>query len=185
MRINLLIREYLNLLFDDDIALFIGESLCTEAANYDRPNNYYIKDESFSLNLADDISYKLDKRLFVFINENTLNKNLYDLVQIGLNNNKHICIMIIKDPEHNYGTTLSLFNVRSFSGLAHSLGFNSMDLNFYFSKVTEVKKLLGFIQVLKGPSLGYLNATPNNTPPKLKVPYERMINLDDRNISKE
>jgi thiamine pyrophosphate-dependent acetolactate synthase large subunit-like protein len=72
------IKNFTNLLKDNDIVIFSGKNMCKEAYQYDKPGYFYIDDTfGLSVSFALGIAMSTDKRVFVFVGEGDLQMQKY------------------------------------------------------------------------------------------------------------
>jgi hypothetical protein len=90
------IRELTKVLNESDVAIFSGADMCKEAYQYDKPGYFYIEDSfgiatSFGLGVA----LSTDKRVFVFVGEGDLLRDLTAVGQAGASKCKNLFIVVL------------------------------------------------------------------------------------------
>jgi hypothetical protein len=91
-----IIKNILGLLDENDVLIFSGEDLCKEAYEYHKDNHFYVKGSvgsaaSFGLGIA----MCTDKRVFVFLGEGELLRELGILVQIGASKCSNMFLVLL------------------------------------------------------------------------------------------
>jgi hypothetical protein len=90
------IKNFINLLEENDILIFSGRELCREAYQANSPNCFYINESAgvapaFGLGLA----MCTDKRVFVFIGEGELLRELGIVAQIGVSRCQNFFLVVL------------------------------------------------------------------------------------------
>ncbi len=90
------IKNFLGLLHENDVLIFSGNEICKEAYPYNRHNCFYIS-ESFGIAAAFGLGLAMctDKRVFVFIGEGELLRELGVIAQIGVSGCQNIFLVIL------------------------------------------------------------------------------------------
>jgi hypothetical protein len=90
------INNFVNLLHDNDILIFSGEELCKEVYKNNKPNYFYIKDSiGVAVPFGLGIAMCTDKRIFVFIGEGELLRELGIISQIGASKCSNIFLVLL------------------------------------------------------------------------------------------
>ena len=90
------IKHFMDLLHENDILIFSGTELCKEAYQYKKNNCFYIEDSvgtaaAFGLGMA----MCTDKRIFVFLGEGELLRELGVIAQIGASKCSNIFLVLL------------------------------------------------------------------------------------------
>lgn len=90
------IKHFIDLLHENDILIFSGPELCKEAHEYKKNNYFYMEDSigmaaSFGLGIA----MCTDKRVFVFLGEGELLRELGVLAQIGASKCSNLFLVLL------------------------------------------------------------------------------------------
>jgi len=90
------IKHFVDLLYENDILIFSGRELCKEAYQYKEDNCFYIEDSigmaaAFGLGMA----MCTDKRIFVFLGEGELLRELGIIAQIGASKCSNLFLVLL------------------------------------------------------------------------------------------
>jgi hypothetical protein len=148
------IKHFMGMLSELDVAIFSGPELCKEAHAYNREGNFYIDDTfGMAVSFALGIAMCSDKRIFVFVGEGDLLRDLSSATQAAVSRCKKL-IMVVLDNDSYYssGNQPSIFNrVTSKRGLFYDMGFLVQDYSVHFNKL-RLKQLQAAVSNLPGPT---------------------------------
>lgn len=153
------VKHFIAELNDNDIAIFIGPTLCKEAYQYDRPNNFYMEDaHGFGLSVALGLAMGTDKRIFVFMGEGDLLRQISSLIQMKASKCPNIFLVLLDNGVYQDGCGLPniMEAVKSKLALMFHLGLVVFDFTFYFNR-KEFKKMSQFMVSLRGPMTILIN----------------------------
>lgn len=90
------IKELSKILTDSDIAIFSGSEMCKEAYQYDKPGYFYVENSfGLTVSFALGIALSTDKRVFVFVGEGDLLRELAVIGQVGASGCKNMFVIIL------------------------------------------------------------------------------------------
>lgn len=90
------INNFINLLHDNDVLIFSGEELCKEVYENDKRNHFYIKDSiGVAIPFGLGIAMCTDKRVFVFVGEGELLRELGIISQIGASKCSNMFLVLL------------------------------------------------------------------------------------------
>ena len=90
------IKELTKILTTSDVAIFSGIEMCKEAYQYDKPGYFYIEDSfGVSVSFALGVALSTDKRVFVFVGEGDLIRDLAVMGQAGASRCKNLFIIVL------------------------------------------------------------------------------------------
>jgi len=143
----------MGLLDDNDVMIFSGQELCNEAYQYNSDNCFFIKDSvgmaiPFSLGMA----MCTDKRVFVFVGEGELLRELGVLAQIGASKCSNLFVILLDNGCYqSSGGHPSVFdNVLSKKGLIYNSNTKVITFTKHF-KDKQFKRLADRFTRLIGP----------------------------------
>ena len=155
MRRYTVIKNFINLLHENDILIFSGEELCKEAYQYRNDNHFYIKDSigvsaAFGLGMA----MCTDKRVFVFMGEGELLRELGIIIQMGASICNNMFIVLLDNGGYqSAGGYPNVFdNVLSKKGLIFNSASKVATFTKHF-KDREFKSLKERFTRLAGPMI--------------------------------
>jgi len=147
------VKNLIGLLDDNDVLIFSGEELCKEAYQYSSDNCFFIKDAvgmamSFSLGMA----MCTDKRVFIFLGEGELLRELGVLAQIGASKCSNLFVILLDNGCYqSSGGHPSVFdNVLSKKGLIYNSNTKVITFTKHF-KDKQFKRLASRFTRLVGP----------------------------------
>lgn len=147
------LKNFIGGLKEEDIAVFTGPEMCKEAYQYDRPSNFYIEDShGFGLSTALGLAMGTNKRIFVFMGEGDLLRQMSVLVQMKASKCSNIFMVLLDNKAYQSGGGLPTImeSVRSKLSLIFNLGIAVHDFTLYFDR-KEFKKMKKFMDFLRGP----------------------------------
>ncbi len=149
------IKNFINLLHENDILIFSGEELCKEAYQYKNDNHFYINDSigvaaAFGLGMA----MCTDKRVFVFMGEGELLRELGIIIQMGASICGNMFIVLLDNGSYqSAGGHPNIFdNVLSKKGLIFNSASKVATFTKHF-KDREFKSLKERFTRLVGPMI--------------------------------
>jgi len=184
MKRFIVIKHLIDLLHENDVLIFSGSELCKEAYQYKNNNCFYIEDSvgvaaAFGLGIA----MCTDKRVFVFMGEGELLRELGILAQIGASKCSNMFLVLLDNGGYqSAGGYPSVFeNVLSKKGLI----FNSNTKVITFTKHfrdREFKRLKDRFARLMGPMVILMDVDKSIKKglPKIKINFKEQLH----NVSK-
>jgi hypothetical protein len=149
------IKSFTGLLKDSDIAIFSGKDMCVEAYQYDKPGYFYINDTfGVSLSFALGVALSTDKRVFIFVGEGDLLRELAVIGQVAVSKCKNMFVIILDNGVYqsagNHPNIFSSF--MSKKGFIYNLGCLVHDFTFHFKNkyFVEVKSA---VDRIRGPMI--------------------------------
>jgi len=147
------IKNFINLLHENDVLIFSGSEVCKEAYLYDKSNYFYIN-KSFSVAASFGLGMAMctDKRIFVFIGEGELLRELGVLAQIGISKCTNMFLVVLDNGCYQMaGGHPTIFEgVLSKRGLVYNSGCKMIALTKHF-KDRRFKQLKDRFSKLTGP----------------------------------
>lgn len=147
------VKHFIDLLDDNDILIFSGDDLCREAHQSYKDNHFYIKDSiglatSFGLGLA----MCTDKRVFIFIGEGELLRELGIIAQIGASKCSNLFLVLLDNACYqSSGNYPNIFeNMLSKKGFIYNSNTKVITFTKHF-KNKEFKRLKDRFTRLMGP----------------------------------
>ena len=154
MKRHSVIRLFNTVLLDDyDIAIYTGSEMCKEAYAYDRPGNFYLKDNfGLAVSLAVGLAMSTTKKVFVFTGEGDFIRELASGIQAAASKCRNLNIIILNNKVYSAAGELpNLFkNMNSTRAMISSFGMFVHDYTDYFNDKTH-KQLISFLDEFKGP----------------------------------
>jgi len=153
-----LLRNFIKLLHTNDICIFSGEEMCKEAYQYDRPGNFYIKDFfGLSLSFALGVAVGTDKRVFVFVGEGDILREMSAVTQLAVSYCKNLFLVVLDNGCYqSEGKHPNIFNsIVSKKGFFYNFGFLVQDYVKHFTN-REFKQLRNILNNLIGPVCIYM-----------------------------
>ena len=90
------VNNFVNLLHDNDVLIFSGEELCKEVYGNNKPNHFYIRDSiGVAIPFGLGIAMCTDKRVFVFVGEGELMRELGIISQIGASKCSNMFVVLL------------------------------------------------------------------------------------------
>ena len=180
------IKNFVGLLKDNDIAIFSGQDMCKEAYQYNKPVYFYINDTfGISISFALGIALSTDKRVFVFVGEGDLLRELAVLGQVAVSKCKNMFVIILDNGVYQYsGNQPNIFSsFMSKKGFIYNLGCFVHDFtlhfkNKYFIEIqSAVDRIRGPMIILIDVDKGIKKTIPDYklTPIKQKNEFMRFV----------
>ena len=163
------------LLREEDIAIFTGDTMCKEAYEYDRPANFYLKDNfGLAVPLATGLAMGSHKRVFVFTGEGDFIRDLSCGIQAGASKCRNLFIVILNNKVYETASELpNLFSsMNSTRAMVASFALYMHDYTPYF-KERAYNHILDFFDDLTGPLTIFIDV-PTGTKKDLKE-----VNISD------
>ena len=153
MKRYILIKNFIKLLHHNDVCIFSGQEMCKEAYQYDRQGNFYI-DKPFGITMSFSLGVAMstNKRVFIFIGEGDLLRELSSVAQMAVSECKNICLVVLDNGTYqSAGSHPTIFDsIVSKKGFFYNLGFLVQDYTKHFSN-RGFKQLQNIIDNLVGP----------------------------------
>ncbi len=149
------IKNFTGLLKDNDIVIFSGQDMCMEAYQYDKPGYFYINNTfGISVSFALGIALSTDKRVFVFVGEGDLLRELAVLGQVAVSKCKNMFIIILDNGVYqSSGNQPNIFSsFMSKKGFIYNLGCFVHDFTTHFKNkyFTEIQSA---VDRIRGPMI--------------------------------
>lgn len=148
-----LIKNFIKLLHRNDICIFSGQEMCREAYQFDRPGHFYIQDFfGITLSFALGVAMCTDKRVFVFVGEGELLREMSAATQMAVSGCSNLCLVLLDNCGYqSTGGQPNIFNnIVSKKGFFYNFGFLIQDYTKHFSN-KKVKQLQNILDNLMGP----------------------------------
>jgi len=148
------VRILIQALSEEDVAIFIGESLSAEAFLYDRPGNVYLCDYNDCISLGLGIAMCSDKNVFIFCEDSYFIRNISESLQIGVSRCKNIFLVILISGYYlNIGKHPTITkSIMSLNGLLFNMGFMVHDYKRHFkNSKNPVKEIRAIWSKINGP----------------------------------
>lgn len=148
-----LIKNFVKLLHHNDICIFSGQEMCKEAYQFDRPGNFYIQDFfGITLSFALGVAMCTNKRVFVFVGEGELLREMSAVTQMAISECENIYLVVLDNCGYqSTGGQPNIFdNIVSKKGFFYNFGFLIQDYSKHF-KNRESKQLQNILNNLIGP----------------------------------
>ncbi len=186
MRRYSVIKSFTNLLKSNDIVIFSGKDMCTEAYQYDKPGYFYINDVfGISVSFALGVALSTDKRVFVLVGEGDLLRELAVLGQVAVSKCKNIFVIILDNGVYqSAGNHPNIFDsFMSKKGFIYNLGCLVHDFTFHFKNKyfvevqSAVDRIRGPMIILIDVDKGIKKGTSDNklTPIKQKNKFIKFV----------
>jgi thiamine pyrophosphate-dependent acetolactate synthase large subunit-like protein len=153
MRRYTIVKHIINFLDDNDILIFSGTELCKEAYKYHKDNIFYIDDSigvavPFSLGIA----MCTNKRVFVFVGEGELLRDVGVLSQIGASKCRNMFLILLDNGCYqSAGGYPSVFDsLLSKKGFIYNSNTKVITFTKHF-KDKDIKRLKNRFERLVGP----------------------------------
>lgn len=153
MKRYVMLKNFISTLEDNDIAIFTGSEMCKEAYEYDRPASIYIEDShGFGISVALGLAMGTDKRVFVFIGEGDLLRQLSALVQMKASLCPNIFLVLVNNSAYqSAGKFPNIMEaVKSIKAMIFNIGLVVFDFTIYFKR-KDYKLMNQFIKNIRGP----------------------------------
>ena len=147
------IKEFSKILSGSDVVIFSGKEMCKEAYQYDRSGYFYI-DNYFgvSVSFALGIALCTDRRIFVFVGEGDLLRELAVIGQIAASKCKNIFIVVLDNGGYQHaGNFPNIFDMfLSKKGVFYNMGclVHDFTTNLKNKHLVEVKAA---VERIRGP----------------------------------
>lgn len=184
MKRYIVIKNFLNLLHENDILIFSGIDICKEAYEFNKPNHFYINDtQGIAPALGLGLAMCTDKRVFTFVGEGELLRDLGIVSQIGASRCENMFLVVLDNACYQAaGGHHTIFeSLISKKGLIYNAGSKVVDFTKHFNdKIFKNLKnrfdtLLGPITVLLDVDKGLKKDLPD-----IEIDY-----IEQRNRIKE
>ena len=147
------VNNFVNILHENDVLIFSGKELCKEVYGNHQPNYFYIKDSiGVAVPFGLGIAMCTDKRVFVFIGEGELIRELGIISQIGASKCNNIFLVLLDNGCYQsaggYPTVFE--NMLSKKGFIYNSNTKVITFTKHF-KDREFKKLKARFLRLMGP----------------------------------
>jgi hypothetical protein len=151
---NFVIKRFMSVLKDNDVAIFSGSELCKEAFVYDRPGNFYIENmDGLAASLALGTALCSDKRVFVFCEDWDFLKDMSVAAQIGVSRVENLYCVVLSSGRYTFsGNQPNIFaEITAPKWLFSGLGFITNDFTHYMQNKTSMKELEKYMERIRGP----------------------------------
>jgi len=147
------VKHFISLTHDNDVLVFSGKELCKEAYQYKKDNCFYIEDSTgVAISVGLGVAMCTDKRIFVFIGEGQLLRELGIISQIGASKCSNIFIVLLDNGCYqSAGCYPTVFeNMLSKKGFIYNSNTKVITFTKHF-KDNQFKRLKGRFSRLTGP----------------------------------
>ena len=125
MKRTIALKTLIASLKDGDMGLFIGDAICNEAKEYDRPGNVYLSskyDNLISLGLG--LAMGTNRRIFMFCEDSYLLRNISEAAHLSVSKCKNVfLVLLISGVYSDFGTYPNIFdNFANPSGIFFNMG---------------------------------------------------------------
>ena len=147
------IKTFIDFLTEQDVFIFSGKEFCKEAYIYNRKGCIYLDEPlNVSLALAIGMAMNTTKRVFVFIGEGELLKNLSLIAQVGVSKCRNLFIVLFDNFEYqSSGGHPNIFDrYTSKMGFIFSMGVTVLNFTIYFER-KEFKTMKNLMTSFTGP----------------------------------
>jgi len=184
-----MLKNFMAALEDNDIAIFTGATMCKEAYQYDRPANFYMEDShGYGLSVALGLAMGTDKRVFLFIGEGDLLRQISGLLQAKASLCSNIFIVLVDNKAYQDGCKMPniIGALRSKMALMFNIGLVVFDFTMYFNR-KEFDKMKKFMKSIRGPMtiLVDVDLGVKKQLPEIDISPEEMINRLQEELAKE
>ena len=153
MKRHNVVKHFISFLTENDMAIFSGSELCKEAYAYDRPGNFYLEDTfGLAVSFALGVALCSDKKVFVFVGEGDLLRDLSSAAQASASSCKNLILVVLDNGVYQgVSNQPNIFDrLVSKRGLFYDMGFLVQDYTKHF-RDSKFKQLKNIINRLKGP----------------------------------
>lgn len=146
------LRVLISCLCDNDIAIFAGEGVCSEAYKYDRTGNFYMPGDyagAFGVGIANGTS----KRVFLFCEDAYIIRNFSEVAQIAASRCRNLLLVIIRSNAYQdtgFQPTLSI-NISGLKNSLFNLGFLVHNYTHHLKMNNPVKEIKAIWNGIRGP----------------------------------
>ena len=148
------IKKMIEVLHENDAAIFAGAGISRDAYKYDRSGNLYLDEyNGAATSLALGVAMGTDKRVFVFCEDSEFIKEFGVVLQTAVSMCKNIfCVIINSGYYQDEGNSPTIFNsVSSPKGILFNAGIMVHDYTKYFCDNLPKKEILKIVDRIKGP----------------------------------
>ena len=176
------VRVLTQALLPADIAVFIGEEICREAAPYrDHPANiFFADDEDYLLSLVLGMAMCTNKRIFIFCEDQYFIRNLSEIMQIGVSKCKNIFLVLFINGHYTSvdGAPIIFDGINSQHGVMYNLGFLVHDYTKHFKNSRNPIKEIREVWVRTRGPLAVLLKTEKGTKQTKEVAFTTFSDLE-------
>lgn len=147
------IKHLIDLTHDNDVLIFSGKELCKEAYQYNKDNCFYIEDSvGMSAAFGLGIAMCTDKRIFVFLGEGELLRELGIIAQIGASKCSNMFLVLLDNGCYQSagGQSTVFENMLSKKGFIYNSNTKVITFTKHF-KDNQFKRLKNRFPRLMGP----------------------------------
>lgn len=156
------VRYLVKAIKDNDAAIFIGDELCKEVFPYDRKGFLYIKNSfGYSVPLATGLAMATDKRVFLFIGEGEILRDMSALAQAAVSRCRNLVLVLLDNGEYqSAGSLPNIFNqLYSAIGTTHNFGLSSYNFTRQIND-DKLEGIQGNFDGLRGPAVIFIQVEP-------------------------
>lgn len=181
------LKTFLKKVYSEDILIFTGNGLSQEAYNFDAENHFYFLDNfGVSIPFALGLAMCIERRVFVFVGEGDLIRNLGSMVQVAASKCKNMFVVVLNnDCYEEVGGYPNVFqNIRNFRGLLADLGMLMFDFTSQMDSRHPLDALADNVDRLVGPSAVLIKVSNSNKKYKKEIDLspEEITNRLEKNI---
>jgi hypothetical protein len=172
-----IIKRFSKIVNDDDVVIFLGERISKVAYNFDRPNYFYVTNDSLNFNVVTGLVLDIPNRIFLVCESDTVIKYFNSFVEIRKYFDKELHIFILRDNVVN-----NTFNSMTHpQGSFFNFGFKSFKVAPYFETINDCAKLKGFMDNMRDTS-SFLVNFDNNVFDKYMIDIKDNYSLSNKLI---
>lgn len=153
MRLSSVLKHTLPLFKDNDIILFVGNNIVTEALNYKKDNYFYLKDSCSPAAFATGIAMCTDKRIFVLCSSEIVLQDLAAMTQAAVSGCKNLFFIVLDTGTYDVSNkrTTIFRSIRTHRNLFFGMGFTVYDYNVYYKNIQSIKQIRKSFEYMLGP----------------------------------
>lgn len=148
------VRVFNGALRDGDIGIFIGDGICKESFEYDRPGNLYLSERKNMISLGLGIAMCTDKRVFIFCDDSYLVRNISEAAHISISKCSNIYLVILVSGVYlDVGKQPTIFNsLTAPRAMFFNMGFKVHNYGIHFkNNKNPTKNIRAILGRAKGP----------------------------------
>lgn len=160
---------------DDDVVIFIGSRISKVAYNFDKPNYFYVMNDSLNLSFLIGFMFNEHRRIFVVCESDTVVRYFSSFVEIRKYFPKEFHMFILRDTVVN-----NTFNSMSHpQGSFFNIGFKSFKATPYLASMEDCEKLKVYMESMRDTST-FLVDFDNDVFDKYSIDIDKSYSTKDR-----
>ena len=140
MKKKSVIATLMGAISEDDIGLFIGDSICSEAVQRDRTSNVYIRSAyDYGISIGVGMAMNTDRRVFIFCEDSYFLRNVSESVHAAVSKCRNLYIIIVVSGMYNnFEYCYTIYNnIMSPRNLLYDMGFMVHNYNKQLSHTKD------------------------------------------------